>query len=123
VSGSGARPVVAGCLAVPASVSPDSVEGLVAAWRVSFADFARREGYSLGSVFTDVRGREERGLYGLAEYLRRDGVVGVVVPDVSHLTHVRCLAGADRRTAQRFLRSAVLTVDAVPVRGARVGHR
>lgn len=122
MTASGVRPVVAGYLAVPANVSPDSVEGLVAAWRVSFADFARREGYSLGSVFTDVRGQEERGLYGLAEYLRRDGVVGVVVPDVGHLTHVRGLAGADQRTAQRFLRSAVLPVKAT-AGGARGGQR
>jgi hypothetical protein len=81
-------------------------------WRESFAAYARREGYCLGSVFTDVRGREERGLYGLAEYLRRDGVVGVVVPDVAHLMHVRALSGADWRTAQRYLHSAVLSMDA-----------
>jgi hypothetical protein len=122
VRGPGVRPVVAGYLAVPAQVSPESVEGLVAAWRVSFADYARREGYALGSVFMDVRGREERGLYGLTEYLRRGGAVGVVVPDVGHLTHVRCLAGADRRTVQRFLRVAVLTVGS-RAGGARVGRR
>jgi hypothetical protein len=99
-------------LAVPAHANPDAAEGLVSAWRVSFAAYASREGLALGSVFTDVRGREERGLYGLAEYLRRDGVVGVVVPDVAHLTHVRALSGADWRTAQRYLHSAVLPMDA-----------
>src|SRR5512141_2660674 len=62
-------------------------------WREAFAAWTRREGYALGSVFTDIRGRDESGLNGLAEYLRRDGVVGVVVPDLGHLTHVRCLAG------------------------------
>jgi hypothetical protein len=108
VRGPEVRPVVAGYVAVPAHADPEAVEGLVAAWRVSFADFARREGFALGPVFTDVRGRSERGIYGLAEYLRRDGVVGVVVPDVGHLAQARCLAGADRRTGQRFLRSAVL---------------
>lgn len=108
--GHGVRPVVAGYVAVPAHANPESAQDLVAEWREAFAAYTRREGYALGSVFTDVRGQEERGLYGLAEYLRRDGVVGVVVPDVGHLTHVRCLTGADCRTAQRFLRSAVLPV-------------
>jgi hypothetical protein len=107
------RPVVAGYVAVPAQASADSVEDLVVEWRESFAASAWREGYSLGSVFSDARGREERGLYGLALYLRRDGVVGVVVPDVGHLMHVRELAGANWRTAQRYLRSAVLPVDAM----------
>jgi hypothetical protein len=104
----GVRLAVAGYLAVPAHANPVSAEGLVAEWRESFAAYARRRGYVLGSVLSDVRGWDERGLYGLAEYLRRDGVVGVVVPDIGHLTHVRCLAGADWRTAQRFLRAAVL---------------
>ncbi len=111
MTGAAVPRVVAGYLAVPAQASPDVLEGLVSAWRESFAAYAGREGYQLGSVFTDVRGREERGLYGLAQYLRRDGVVGVVVPDVAHLTHVRALAGADWRTAQRFLHSAVLPMD------------
>jgi hypothetical protein len=93
VTAQGVRPVVAGYLAVPAQASLNAVEGLVGAWRESLAAYARREGYALGAVFVDVRGRGERGLYGLAEYLRRDGVVGVIVPDVGHLTHVRCLAG------------------------------
>lgn len=90
-----------GYVAVPAHASPDSAEGLVSAWRESFAAYAGREGYCLGSVFADLRGRDERGLYELAQYLRRDGVIGVVVPDVAHLTHVRALSGADWRTAQR----------------------
>jgi hypothetical protein len=71
-----------------AHASPEAVEGLVTAWRVSFAAYARREGYTLGSVFTDVRG----------------------------------LAGADQRVAQRFLRSAVLSMDP-PTGGARGGKR
>ncbi len=104
------RPLLAGYIAVPAHANPESAKGLVAEWREAFAVYARREGYALGSVFTDVRGREERGLYRLAAYLRRDGVVGVVVPDLSHLTHIRCLTGADRRTTQQFLHSAVLCV-------------
>lgn len=116
--------LVAGYVAVPAHANPDSAEGLVSAWRASFAAYASSEGYCLGSVFTDVRGREERGLYGLAEYLRRDGVVGVVVPDVAHLTHVRALSGAEWRTVQRYLHSAVLPMDATsggPVVGSGSG--
>ncbi|HET9657760.1 MAG TPA: hypothetical protein VFP72_20580 [Kineosporiaceae bacterium] len=110
MNGSDVRPVVAGYAAVPAQANPEAAERLLAHWRQALAAWARCEGYALGAVFTDVRGRDERGLYGLAEYLRRDDVVGVVVPDMGHLTHVRCLAGADRHVVQRFLRSAVLTV-------------
>lgn len=112
MTGGMTRPVVAGYVAVPAHANPDAADGQVAKWRESFAAYARREGYALGPVFTDVRGRAEGGLFGLTEYLRRDGVVGVVVPNVGHFTHVRCLAGADRRTVQRFLRAAVLPVEA-----------
>lgn len=79
--------------------------------RQRMADFARAEGYAIGPLFTDIRGRGESGLYGLVEYLRREDAVAVVVPDVSHLTHGGCLAGADQRTAQRFLRARVLIVD------------
>ncbi|HET9658298.1 MAG TPA: hypothetical protein VFP72_23300 [Kineosporiaceae bacterium] len=111
VTETGVRPVVAGYVAVPAHAKAEVAEGLLLEWREAFAGWARCEGYVLGSVFTDVRGRGEGGLYGLAKYLRRDGVVGVVVPDVGHLTHVRCLAGADRHVVQRFLRAAVLTVE------------
>ncbi|HET9658450.1 MAG TPA: hypothetical protein VFP72_24065 [Kineosporiaceae bacterium] len=117
MTATGVRPIVAGYAAVPAHAKPEAAEGLLMDWREAFAGWARREGYALGSVFTDVRGRDEDGLYGLAEYLRRDGVVGVVVPDIGHLTHVRCLAGADQRTAQRFLRSTVLTVEPAAVQG------
>lgn len=109
-----ARRVLAGYVAVPAHASPDAADGLVAAWRDRFAAHADRAGYALGPVFADVRGRSERGLYGLAEYLRRDGVVAVMVPGLDHLTQAACLCGADRRTAQRFLRAAVLTVGAEP---------
>lgn len=62
-------------------VNPDAADGVMVEWREYFVAYPRREGYSPGPVFSDARGREERGLYGLAEYLRRDGVVGVVVPD------------------------------------------
>jgi hypothetical protein len=117
-----ARRVLAGYVAAPAQAGPDAADGLVAAWRSSSTARADRHGYLLGPVFTDVRGRAERGLYGLAEYLRGDGVVAVVVPDLEHLTQARCLTGADRRTVQRFLRAAVLTVDAEPA-GAGGGAR
>jgi hypothetical protein len=118
--------VLAGYVAVPAHAGPDAADGLVAAWRSRFAAHADRHGYLLGGVFTDVRGRTERGLYSLAEYLRRDGVVAVVVPDLEHLTQARCLSGADRRTAQRYLRAAVLTMDTamtVPGAGGARGGR
>jgi hypothetical protein len=76
-------------------------------------------------VFTDAGGRPERGLYLLAGYLRRDDVVAAVVPDLDHLTQAACLSGADRRTAQRFLRAAALTVEGEPaaVAGGSPGGR
>jgi hypothetical protein len=130
VSGPGgavARRVLAGYVAVPAQAGPAAADGLVSAWRNRFAAHADRHGYQMGPVFTDVRGHTEHGLYRLAEYLRQDCVVDLVVPDLEHLTHARCLAGADRRIAQRYLRAAVLTVDtattAAPVGGgARAGR-
>ncbi len=47
MTGAAVRPLVAGYVAVPAHASPDAAEGLVAAWRRSFASYAGREGYSL----------------------------------------------------------------------------
>jgi hypothetical protein len=108
------RPVVAGYVAVPAHASRRDAKGEIAAWSQALAGYAHQEGYALGAVFTDVRGRDENGLYGLAEYLRRNEAVGVVVPNLGHLTHVKCLVGADWRTAQRYLRAAVLTVEPQP---------
>lgn len=94
--------LVAGYVAVAAQASPDAAEGIVAERRDSFAAYAQREGYSLGPVFFDVRGRAEAGLYGLAEYLRRDDAVGVVVPDLGHLTRVRPACGrVPRRVGRR----------------------
>lgn len=62
------------------------------------------------------RGRGENGPYELASCVRRHGVVAVAVPNLSHLRHVRCLAGADLRTVRRHLRAAVLLVaPALPV--------
>jgi hypothetical protein len=111
-------PVVAGYLALPAHTNALAAEELAGEWRALFAAHARRHGYLLGSVFTDVRDRGEGGLYLLAEYLRHAEVVAVMVPDLGHLTHARCLAGADRRTVQRYLRAAVLPVAAERSDGA-----
>jgi SAM-dependent methyltransferase len=109
VSAPGVRPTLAGCVAVSAHANPDAAPGLVAVWWESFSSHAHREGYSLGSVLTGVRGREERGRYGFASYLpsylpsylRRDGVAGVVAAGVGRLIPVRCRARADRLTPQR----------------------
>jgi hypothetical protein len=129
VTGGGVRPVVAGYVAVPAHAKPGSAGPLVAEWRELLADYARREGYALGAVFTDVRGRGENGLYELASSVRREEVVAVLVPDLGHLRHVRCLAGADLRGVRRFLRAAVLPVtpdsagDGRAGPGAELGRR
>jgi hypothetical protein len=78
------RPVAAGYLAMKGPLADSEAE--VRAMRQRMADLARSEGYAIGPLFTDIRSRDESGLYGLVEYLRREDVVAVVVPDVSHLT-------------------------------------
>jgi FixJ family two-component response regulator len=88
------------------------VQAEVNTWRSTLAAFAAAEGLTVGPLFTDVRGREESGLYRLVEFLRTGETAAVVVvPDVGHLTHVGCLTGADQATAQRFLRARVLTLE------------
>jgi hypothetical protein len=72
--------------------------------------FAVREGYTLGGVFTDVRDRSQSGLHALLDAVRRDEAAAVVVPDLGHLRHVGCLAGADARTASHFLRARLVTM-------------
>lgn len=108
MTGCGPRPIVAGYLAVPMHASRRSAARPVREWSASFAAYAHQEGLAPGEAFTDVWGREGSGLAGLAGYLRRDGVVGVVVPDLTHLTQACCLAAADRRAVQRYLHAAVL---------------
>jgi hypothetical protein len=72
------------------------------------ARFAAQHGLALVGVFSDVRGRTESGLYHLLAELRRGNAVAVLVPDLEHLQHAGCLAGADVRTATRYLRARVL---------------
>jgi len=69
---------------------------------------ARSEGYCLAGCFSDVRGVSESGLHSMAAALRRTEAVAVIVPDLSHLQHVGCLAGADLSTAARFLRARLV---------------
>jgi hypothetical protein len=110
-------PQVAGYVAVPTDV--ENGKGFVELWRGIFVVRAGSAGYQLGPVFSDVHGRTESGLYALVEYLRRHGAVAVLVPHHGHLTHGGCLAGADRRAAERFLCAPVIyVVDAGPEVGA-----
>jgi hypothetical protein len=95
-------------LALPTHTHPGDHEEAIAAARRELAAFAAREGYPLAGVFTDVRGRTEAGLYGMLAAIRCGGAVAVVVPDLGHLRHVGCLAGADLRTASRYLRARLL---------------
>ena len=108
------RPVAVGYVAAPAHASDGDVFHEVDAWRSAFAAYVGREGYALGPVFSDRRGRGENGLYGLLEYVKQTDADAVVVPHIGHLTHGDCLSGADRRTAQRFLHAPVLTVENPP---------
>ena len=72
------------------------------------ATVARSEGYCVAGCFTDVLGVSESGLYSMAAALRRDEAVAVIVPDLGHLQHVECLAGANLSTAARFLRARLV---------------
>jgi hypothetical protein len=72
------------------------------------AGFAAVEGYRLAGVFQDVRGRTETGLYTMLTAVRREQAVAVAVPDLEHLRHVGCLAGADPATAARYLQARPL---------------
>ena len=60
-------------------------------------------------------GRTETGLYGMLAAVRRGWAVAVVVPDVGHLRHVGCLAGADPRTAALYLRARLLPWPRTPL--------
>ena len=89
------------------AAAPDG-QRVVAAARQELAGFAAFRGYELAGVFTEVRGRTESGLYAMLAALRGERAVAVVVPDVEHLRHVGCLAGADLATATRYLRARLL---------------
>lgn len=97
---------------MPGHAHAVEAEDLLREHHLTLAAFAWNEGYALGPVFSDVRGRGESGLYDLLSFVRRGEVVAVVVPEVGHLTHGPCLAGADRLTVARFLRAPVLPVQA-----------
>lgn len=105
----------AGYVTVPDGLDPGDAEWLARQWGEALAAFAAGEGYTLGAVFTDVRGRGELGLYALIGHVRRTGAAAVVVPDLRHLTRAECLAGADPLSAGRFLHAPVLTVGRAPI--------
>lgn len=101
----------AGYVTVPDGLDPGDTEWLTRQWGEALAAFAAGEGYRLGAVFTEVRGRGESGLYALIGHVRRTGAAAVVVPDLRHLIRAGCLAGADPLTAGRFLHAPVLAVE------------
>jgi hypothetical protein len=108
------RPVAAGYVVVPDGLDAGDAERLVRRWGGALGGYAASEGFALGALFADVRGRGEPGLYALLGHVRRGRAAAVVVPDLPTLTRSACLAGADRLTAARFLRAPVLTVDPAP---------
>jgi hypothetical protein len=91
--------------AVLPNLHPGDGEAAVIAWAHDFADLAAREGYAYSGGFADVRGQFETGLYRLLDVLRAGDGVAVLVPDLDHLRHAGCLAGADLRIAARCLRA------------------
>lgn len=108
------RPVAAGYVVVPDGLDAGVVQRLVGRWGEALGEVAAGEGYALGAVFADVRGRGEPGLYALVGHVRRGCAAVVVAPDLPTLTRSACLAGADRLAAARFLRAPVLTVAPAP---------
>lgn len=102
-----------GYVNVAAEDAPDGLEQLVAVIGRDLAVRAERAGHELAGVFADVRGRSEQGFYALVTAVRqREDVAAVVVPRLGDLGRVGCLAGADVRTAERYLRARVLAVHA-----------
>jgi hypothetical protein len=100
-----------GYLSLPSECAGDWREQVVNAAAGDFAAFAHRAGYRLAGVFTDVRGQSEHGFPALVTALRSHGAGAVVVPELSHLRQVGCLAGAGAATAARFLQADLLVVD------------
>jgi hypothetical protein len=100
-----------GYLSLPSECAGDGRERVVSAAAGDFAAFAQRAGYQLAGVFTDVRGQSEHGFYALVSALRSHGAGAVVVPELSHLLQVGCLAGAGAATTARFLQADLLVVD------------
>ena len=100
-----------GYVSVAAEDAPDGLEQVVAVIGRDLAVRAERAGHQLAGIFADVRGRSEQGFYALATAVRqREDVAAVVVPLAGDLGQVGCLAGADVRTAERYLRARVLAV-------------
>jgi hypothetical protein len=107
-------PVALGYVSVPSGRRPDDVEAEVTAWAHQLAELATREGYAFAGGFVDLRGQTETDLYRLLEVLRCGDAVAVLIPDLEHLRHAGCLAGADLRTAARYLRARLLTLAPEP---------
>ena len=99
-----------GYLSLPSECAGDGRKQVVNAAAGYFADLARRAGYRLAGVFTDVRGESGHGFSALVSALRSHGAGAVVVPELSHLRQVDCLTGADAATAARFLQADQLVV-------------
>jgi hypothetical protein len=102
-----------GYVSVAAEDARDGLEQVVAVIGRDLAVRAERAGHELAGIFADVRGRSEQGFYALVAAVRqREDVAAVIVPRVGDLGRVGCLAGADVRTAERYLRARVLAVHA-----------
>jgi hypothetical protein len=102
----------------------DGLEQVVAMVGRDLAVRAERAGHELAGVFADVWGRSEQGFYALVAAVRqREDVAAVVVPRVGDLGRVGCLAGADVRTAERYLQARALAVhaDEMPAQAPAVG--
>lgn len=111
------RPLAYGYVRLPAHTDIDGARAYVDQARAQLAAVARREGLALAAVFCENRTSGQRAFYAMAERVRRDQAVAVIVPNLAHLNQLPALAGADRRSASRYLHAAVFTVAAHPPEG------
>ena len=109
-----------GYLAIPPDIGFDDPARTVEHTAILLGGFAAEHGgYALTKIFTDLRGVTEGGLYRLMQAVRQGEAGAVVVPDLDHLRAVGCLAGADLRVAERYLRVRVLMMRPDPGRRDR----
>jgi hypothetical protein len=108
------RPLAYGYLRLPSNADVDIDRAYVDEARAQLAAVAQREGLALAAVYCETRVSDQGVFYAMVECMRRGQAVAVIAPHMAHLNQIPALAGADRRSASRYLRAAVLTVATDP---------
>ena len=102
------KPLTFGYFSLSGAESAREAGALAWALGEQIKTVARLEGYCLAGVFSDERTQSEAGLHSLRSSLTRGEAVAVIIPELSHLHHAGCLAGADLVTAARYLRTRLI---------------